>query len=89
MSKPTPEKLILNKAQIRELKWFCKNVTGLRPEYYQMVDKQSQFDERLARLEKTCDVIDRYFKENNIDPDEGAMPHEWDTPCRTKGILHE
>lgn len=51
----------LTPAQLYELKWFCKNVTGLRPDFYKVLDSVTQFDDRMKRLEKTCAVLEKFF----------------------------
>lgn len=63
MNDPKPPKT-LSYEQAKELKWFCRNVVGTRGDFYDVVDKTNAFDERLTRLEKTCDLIEKYLGEN-------------------------
>lgn len=49
--------------QARELKFFCKNVVGVRQDMYEIVEKVDKFDARIRRLEKTCELIEKYFGE--------------------------
>lgn len=58
----TPEEKILTYAQAKELKWFTKNCTGLRIEYYDLFDKFRAFKDKLDSLHQTCELIDRYFE---------------------------
>lgn len=51
--------------QAKQLKWFCANVTGVRLEYYKVMDIANSFDDRLKRLEKTCELIENFFKDQN------------------------
>ncbi len=60
-----PEEKILTYAQARELKWFGRNCTGLRQEYYALVEKVEAFNEKLARLDKTAQAIESYFPDLN------------------------
>jgi hypothetical protein len=60
MSKP---KLELNDRQVKELKWFCDNVTGLRKDFYEVYDLVASFDKRIKRLEKTCELIEKHLNE--------------------------
>lgn len=57
------ESKLLTYEQARELKWFCQNVVGTRQEYYKVMDMANGFDRRLARLEKTCEAIEKYLGE--------------------------
>jgi hypothetical protein len=61
-----PADKILTYEQARELRWFCKNVTGTRQEFYEVFDRANKFNERLARLEKTCELIEMYFKDHGL-----------------------
>ncbi len=54
---------ILSYEQARELKWFTKNCTGLRQEFYQLMDQFLAFQSKLDRLNNTCELIDTYFKD--------------------------
>jgi hypothetical protein len=49
--------------QARDLKWFCKNVVGVRQDFYEVSEKANSFDDRLKRLEKTCHLIEKYLGE--------------------------
>lgn len=55
--------MILNYQQAKELKFFCKSVIGTRQEYYEVFDRAQKFDDRLTRLEKTCEMIEKYLGE--------------------------
>ncbi len=55
--------LELTPKQAYELKWFCRNVVGCRQEFYAVSDVAKKFDERLKRLEKTCEIIEKHFGE--------------------------
>ncbi len=54
---------ILTNAQAIELKWFCKNVAGVRTDLYPALESVRGFDERIRRLEKTCQMIEKYLGE--------------------------
>lgn len=54
---------ILTHAQALELKWFCQNVNGVRQDFYRLNMKVSDFDARVARLEKSCALIEKYLGE--------------------------
>lgn len=58
-----PAEKILTYQQARELKWFCGNVTGLRQEYYPLLDRWNAFDARILRLENTCKLIEKFLSE--------------------------
>lgn len=62
-----PKPKILTNAQARELKWFCDNVTGVRQDYYKVVEVAGKFDERLKRLEKTCDLIEKHLRNAEVE----------------------
>lgn len=49
--------------QGRELKFFCQNVAGVRMDMYTTIDAVNKFDERLKRLEKTCELIEKFLGE--------------------------
>ena len=55
--------ITLNYEQAKELKFFCRSVVGTRQDYYEVMDKANAFDSRLARLEKTCELIENYLGE--------------------------
>lgn len=55
--------MTLTYEQARDLKWFCKNVVGVRQDYYEIFDKARGFDERISRLEKTCSLIEKFLGE--------------------------
>lgn len=61
-----PSDKILTYEQIRELKWFCKNVTGVRTDYNDFLDALNQFDTRLQRLERIADDILNFCEINDI-----------------------
>lgn len=61
-----PEDKTLTYQQARELKWFCGNVIGIRQELHgaqELVEKIAKFDQRIARLEKTCGLIESFLGE--------------------------
>lgn len=66
------DKMILTYEQARDLKWFCQNVAGTRQEFYSVMEKTNSFDDRLARLEKTCETIEKFFGEQ-IKPTQSAF----------------
>lgn len=57
------DKFFLTGQKLYELRWFCENVTGVKGDMYPIMDKVNSFNDRIARLEKTCDVIDKLIKE--------------------------
>ncbi len=57
------EDKILTYEQAKELKFFCRGVVGTRQEYYKVMELANGFDGRLTRLEKTCELIEKYFGE--------------------------
>jgi hypothetical protein len=58
---------VLTNAQARELKFFCANILGTRLDYYAVMSKANEFDERLKRLEKTARMVEEYLGEK-IEP---------------------
>jgi hypothetical protein len=58
-----PKDKILTYEQARDLKWFCQNVVGVRQDMYSAIESVKSFDERIARLEKTCDLIEKFLGE--------------------------
>lgn len=54
---------VLTYNQARELKFFCRNVVGTREEFYEVMNRANAFDDRLKRLEKTCDLIEKFLGE--------------------------
>ena len=61
------EEKILTYEQAKELKWFCRNVVGTREEFYKTLEIANAFDARLTRLEKTCELIEKFLGEK-IEP---------------------
>lgn len=59
-----PKDKILTYEQARELKWFCKNVSGVRQDMYEFIEMTTQFDDRIKRLERTCELIEKYFADH-------------------------
>lgn len=57
------KKFELTPQQLYELKWFCRNVVGTREEFYSVMNKANSFDDRLKRLEKTCETLEKFFGE--------------------------
>ena len=60
-------KTVLTTAQAMELKWFCQNVAGVREDMYATIERSRTFDNRVKRLEKTCELIERFLGEK-IEP---------------------
>ena len=58
-----PSDKILTYEQARELKWFCKNVTGVRIDMYSTMQKVNNFNVRIERLEETCGLIEKFIRE--------------------------
>ena len=58
-----PSDKILTYEQARELKWFCKNVTGVRLDMYSAMEEVRDFDARIERLEETCGLIEKFIRE--------------------------
>lgn len=56
-----PEEKILKYAQARDLKWFCQNVAGVRSDMYETIESVNKFDDRIKRLEKTCEMIEKFL----------------------------
>jgi hypothetical protein len=56
-------KFELTGAQLYELKFFCRNVVGCRQDFYSVKEKADAYDERLKRLEKTCNALEKFFGE--------------------------
>lgn len=56
-----PEDKILTYKEAKELKFFMRNVTGIKKEYYLVLDIVQQFANRLEALDKTCVLIDKHF----------------------------
>lgn len=59
-----PKDKILTYEQARELRWFCKNCTGTRQEFYDLLDQFTSLKAKLDRLEKTCKLIEEFFDKN-------------------------
>lgn len=62
------EDKVLTYEQARELRWFCQNVAGVQSDFYKVYDLCSKFEERINRLEATCDLIRNFFAEHNVKP---------------------
>lgn len=59
----TPNKTFqLTGKQLYELKWFCEGVVGLKGDFYSVLESVEKFNERLKRLEKTCDLIESFLE---------------------------
>ena len=68
---------VLTYEQAKELKWFCKNVTGTRTEFYEALAVVEKFKAKIDRLQQTVDTVEQYFKErpeleNPLAPSEGT-----------------
>jgi len=74
------DKMILTYEQARELQWFCQNVAGVRIDFYSVMEKAYSFDDRLTRLEKTCETIEKFFGEQ-IKPTQSAF-----VSTKTEGV---
>ena len=72
-----PKEKTLSYAQAKELKWFCGNVTGLRQEYYAALEQVASLGAKLARLERTVELIDNFFNQEDDDENE-----EWSYSTR-------
>lgn len=57
------ENKILTYEQAKELKFFCQSVVGTRQEYYKVLGEVDLFKHKLNRLEKTCELIEKYLGE--------------------------
>lgn len=49
--------------EAKELKWFCRNVVGVRNDMYDVSDCFKTFNDRISRLEKTCELIEKFLGE--------------------------
>lgn len=58
-----PEDKTLTYAQARDLKFFCQNVLGVRQDMYSVLDRVDGFNRRIARLEKTAALIEKFLGE--------------------------
>jgi hypothetical protein len=61
-----PKDKILTYEQAKELRWFTKNCTGLRQEYYALMNQFLSLKDKLDRLENTAILIEKYFEQNDI-----------------------
>ena len=61
-----PQDKILTYEQARELKWFCKNVTGTRKEFYEALEVVNKYKEKIDRLGSQADEILQWCEKNNI-----------------------
>lgn len=75
--------ITLNYEQAKELKFFCRSVAGTREELYEVMEKANKFDDRIARLEKTCELIEKYLGEP-IEPFQSPWKKELNRPCETE-----
>lgn len=62
---------MLTYEQAQELKWFCNNCTGVRQEYYKLVEDLGKIAAKLNRWDQTCDLINEFLAENNEPATEG------------------
>lgn len=56
-----PEDKVLTYEQAKELKFFMRNCTGVRTEFYALFDEMLAFKKKFDRLQITCDLIDKHF----------------------------
>ncbi len=68
------EDRVITYSEARELKWFCRNVVGIRKDFYETMEMANRFNDRLIRLEKTCELIEKFLDEK-IEPFEKV---NWD-----------
>lgn len=66
------ENMQLTYKQAKELQFFCRNVAGVRSDMYKEMSKVHKFDERIARLERTCELIEKFLGEKNT-----PLPEDW------------
>jgi len=57
------EKMVLTYDQAKELKWFCRCVVGTRQEFYQHLDEMNTYKDKMDRLYKTCQLIEKFLGE--------------------------
>lgn len=55
--------ITLTYEQAVELRFFCRSVAGVRQDMYGVLDKVNAFDEKIKRLEKTCELIEKFLGE--------------------------
>ena len=55
--------MTLTYAQAKETKFFCQNVMSIREDFYSILEKTEAFDLRIKRLEKTCELIEKFLGE--------------------------
>lgn len=55
-------KIEVSGQQLYELKWFCKNVAGVRMDMYDTIELVNKFDDRIKRLEQTAANIDKWIE---------------------------
>jgi len=80
-----PKDKILTYEQARDLKWFCQNVMGVREDMYGTIDKVNAFDDRIKRLEKTCEIIEKFLGEKI----EAHTKVDWAAPGAERTVVTE
>lgn len=63
------KKKVLTYQQARELKWFCENVAGVRQDMYRTEDIIIKFEEKIKKLEATCDLINNFLSQEKPEPE--------------------
>lgn len=66
MSKPG---VLLTRAQLKELQWFCKNITGTREEFYKHLDDMRSYQVKIDRLYAQAKQISKYLRDLGEDHD--------------------
>jgi hypothetical protein len=77
------KQVILTGHQLKELQFFCKNVTGVRQEYYEMLDEFLRFKPKIDELMKTAKMISKYLKELGEDHDISPFKNWFDLESET------
>lgn len=63
---------VLTYQQARELKWFMQNCTGIRQEYYALLEKVTAFGRHVDRLNQTCLQIEEFLRDWELKDDPEA-----------------
>lgn len=56
----------MTKEQMRELKWFAKNVLGTRKDFYDQYDNINRYKDKIDRLAEQAEFIMKYCEKHNI-----------------------